>query len=93
MAFRLVPFMTDFTHLHQPFEEIKFANISQRLSASTQLAKLESSLTRYLDYISSKILRKFVAMGGLEPPSLSDWVMSPARYQLLTHRNKSVFQF
>ena len=27
-------------------------------------------------------------MGGLEPPSLSDWVMNPARYQLLTHRNK-----
>ena len=66
MAFRLVPFMTDFTHLHQPFEEIKFANISQRLSASTQLAKLESSLTRYLDYISSKILRKFVDPVRLE---------------------------
>ena len=54
------------THLHQPFEEIKFANISQRLSASTQLAKLESSLTRYLDYISSKILRKFVDPVRLE---------------------------
>ena len=43
--------------------------------------------------ISKRVLFT-VADGGLEPPSLSDWVMRPARYQLLTIRDiEDLFDF